>query len=102
MTHTLIDGVERNAAHPDTFDIPTADERQNIKAGTYVKVGFDKAGGGGERLWVLVGGPLNDGTGNYVGLLANTPFFLDGLAWGDRVTFRPEHVLDIDTREETP
>jgi len=42
----FIDGVERNKQRPDTFEIPSQEEKDNIEIGNYIKVGHNR-----ERFW---------------------------------------------------
>ena len=50
---TLIDGEARHIAYPDTFHIPSMEERQKLEPGQYVKLGFQE-GENTERAWVQV------------------------------------------------
>lgn len=87
----LVNGEERFLACPTRFIIPPLAERRSVKDGSYVKLGFQSMTEElpTERMWVLVTGPG-------VGLLSNTPVFMDKwLRKGERVQFEPEHVLDI-------
>jgi hypothetical protein len=92
----LIDGVLRNAEHPDTFKIPKATDRLRVLPGRIVKIGFEhrhiKQGPNAERMWVIVKEQLPDGS--YVGELNNDPFFLD-LTCGDIIAFEQRHILSI-------
>jgi hypothetical protein len=109
--YTLIDGEEMSREHPQTFEIPSLEEREGLRLGDYAKVGLvlddafvGPAGCGGERMWFeiiarSVGGkkmlPLV-----YRGKLANDPVVIKGLAHGDLVTFSPRHVLSIEKKHE--
>lgn len=101
MNYTLISGVEMNAAHPDTFEIPDNNERAALVPGQYAKVGFQPTapiGFSGERMWVEVRKVSMKGLKvEYTGVLANDPVcFAPGyLKCGDKVVFGPEHVLSI-------
>lgn len=89
--YTLIDGWERNAEHPDTFEIPTMAEAGRVTVGDYVKLGFEYEGEefAGERMWVEVTGI---GNGGFEGTLANTPL-TDLLSFGDLVKFGLCHII---------
>ena len=55
----LLDAVERNREHPDTFFIPGAAELEEIHEGDFVQLGVGWKGegerkAGGERFWVQV------------------------------------------------
>lgn len=89
--YTLIDGWERNAEHPDTFEIPTMEEAGRVTVGDYVKLGFeyDDEEFAGERMWVEVTGI---GQGGFVATLANAPL-TDQLVYGDEVKFELRHII---------
>ena len=97
----LIDGEERNQANPDTFDIPTQEERTNLKEGDYAKLIFriemDDTGEDDdrERMWVIVKERTSSG---YIGTLDNQPGAMDddhSLQYGSQVAFEPRQVIDI-------
>jgi hypothetical protein len=93
--YTLDDAEERNRQAPDTFPIPPAEERANLRPGQIVKLIFAVDTGGEpqvERMWVVVTG--RDGTG-YVGTLDNQPVTTDRLTPGMTVRFEPRHVIAI-------
>ena len=81
----LTDGVAMNAAHPLTFEIPTDEEKADIKPGDFVKLGF--IGNMTERMWVEVTEPGK-------GLLNNDPVVVD-MECGDPVEYEPKNVLSI-------
>lgn len=100
---TLGDGEAMNAAHPNTFWIPTREERENLAIGTSVKLMFEQAAPpagrntalgniNSERMWVTVTEKTHDG---YVGKLANTPFVVKA-KHGQVVRFEACHVIGID------
>lgn len=85
-----VDGVEVNRKHPDTFQIPTDEEKAAVKPGDYVKIGFnDHELEITEHMWVHV-------TGEGKGILNNDPVIVD-MVIGDEVTFEPRHILGIIT-----
>jgi hypothetical protein len=97
----LVDGEERNQLDPDTFEIPTLEERTNLKDGDYAKLIFwialDDTGERDyhERMWVIVNESTSSG---YVGTLDNQPGAVDddhSLQYGSQVAFEPRHVIDI-------
>lgn len=92
---TLIDGVQRNAEYPTTFEIPTVEDKASIEPGDYVKVGFEREDGCGERMWVKVSTAL--GRSQFTGQLDNDPILFPptDLKCGDTVAFGAEHVLGI-------
>ena len=89
--YTLIDGVSRNAEHPDTFEIPSEEDRLAAKPGDFVKLGFEYEGEdfAGERMWVEIvhWSPLR-------GTLANDPLG-DLLNYGDEIEFEVRHIIAV-------
>lgn len=99
MKYTLIDGVERNSENPDTFYIPSKEDKETVNIGTLVKLGFetnDIEECGGERMWVVV---TQKTEGGFVGTLRNNPVFMD-LDFGDVVHFQSKNIIDIDEDDE--
>lgn len=102
----LTSGLAQHHRTPDTFCMPSEQARQSLSAGYLVKLQFQieipmddedpEAGNSfGERMWVVVEGRTGP---YYVGSLNNYPVTGDeqeNLHFGDRVTFLPEHVIDI-------
>lgn len=94
---TLIDGVARNTEHPDTFEIPSEEERRAVKAGDLVKLGFlmEDEEIAGERMWV----EITTVDPELTGTLANFPIVLK-MEWGDEVSFGFDNILSITNWEE--
>jgi hypothetical protein len=89
--------VEKTAReNPETFFIPSAEERKSRRVGDSVRLHFrlkNPAAGEpqAERMWVTVTrerGFLRP----YKGLLQNSPAFIEDLEQGDEVTFKPCHI----------
>jgi len=93
---TLIDGIERNKASPETFQLPSQAAIARIRPGASVKIGAERAGKG-EHFWVLV--TAKDGK-NITGTVDNN---LIEIPWpvGREVKFQSRHVLDIFKRAPT-
>ena len=99
----LVSAEVRNAAHPDTFQIPTRDRRMSLVRGDAVKLLFlieSTEDGrmierGVDRMWVIVKAA---GDGRYVGILDNDPGEAEGvfLHLGDEIVFGAEHVAAIE------
>lgn len=99
MNITLIDGVARNEENPDTFYIPSEEEKDMVKEGMLCKLGFetnDCEDCGGERMWVVV---THKTEGGFVGTLRNVPVFLD-MDFGDEVHFQRNNIIDITYDED--
>ena len=103
----LRSGEVLNREHPDTFWVPSIDERQNLAKGQAAKLIFDIEAEdedgvvhlSGERMWVIVSERVD---GGYVGILDNQPASLNPhpdtyLCFGAEIPFLPEHVIDIAT-----
>lgn len=92
----LESGLELNLRHPGTFWIPDEDERATLQPGDVAKLIFRMKDGWGERMWVTVTERTRD---RYVGTLSSTPAGIPKLSYGDRIRFRPHHVIDIEIDE---
>ena len=98
MSFTLIDGEQRNADNPDTFEIPEIEDRLAVKKGDMVKLGFEVEGEdlGGERMWVEVS-LVHEVLGEidwFMGTIANDPIVIDR-KFGDPVHFEPKNIISI-------
>ncbi|MDO5066491.1 MAG: DUF2314 domain-containing protein [Propionibacteriaceae bacterium] len=94
--YTLDNGEELHRESPETFQLPSAEQRHTLQPGALVKLVFRGTDAAGavrvERMWVQV---TEKGDG-YSGTLDNDPYHIVGLAHGDTVAFGPEHVIQID------
>ncbi len=88
----LSSGVRRNREHPDTFYIPPEEERRAVAPGMDVKLMFEMRDGWGERMWVKVVAVKKR---KLVGMLDNFPVGIPRLLPGDKIKFKPEHIIDI-------
>src|SRR5262249_15623364 len=89
----------RHAQHPDTFEIPSREERESLRPGALVQLLFLLTGKEGdteytqcERMWVNVLGARG---GTYFGHLESKPVISEVLAPGLRIEFGLEHVCTI-------
>jgi hypothetical protein len=88
----VMDGVELNRKHPDTFTIPSETDKNRIKTGDFVKAGFSTGATiPTERMWVRV---VEIDAGLIRGTLANTPAYVEA-KHGDLVEMEFRHVLAI-------
>ncbi len=95
MKYALDNGEELNRECPDTFWIPARDERENLIPGDLVKLIFRISLGEEEhveRMWVIV---EERKSGGYIGALDNDPYCTTELRSGERIEFRPEHIVQI-------
>jgi hypothetical protein len=95
-----LDNVEElHAQHPDTYHIPSRQERSSLRIGNRVKLVFlfltQRKGQEiiqGERMWCTIV-EVNDG--RYVGTLDNCPVTSEVVQPGDRIEFGPEHIATV-------
>lgn len=93
--YTLDDGEQIHLAHPDTYEIPPAAERENLLPGQIVKLVFRITHRGGldvERMWVSVLERRGDG---YLGELDDDAFCAPEIASGMKIHFQARHVIQI-------
>ena len=96
---TLESGVESNQAYPDSFEIPDADEKADLRPGDRVKLMWSVRGLPGERMWVEI---LERGGDQFVGHLRNHPMFVH-LSCGEQVRFHADHIIDwYEPHEDEP
>jgi len=91
----LLNGVERHAESPSTFEIPDEAVRTRLVPGCDAKLLFALRGRDEvrvERMWVQIVGYTDKG---YAGVLNNEPRTAGTtLSLGDRVEFEPDHIID--------
>ncbi|AXQ68845.1 hypothetical protein HOU00_gp280 [Caulobacter phage CcrPW] len=89
----LVDGVARNAEYPESFQIPSEYERENLKLGASVKVCIEVDQGGGERFWTDVVARLDDG--DYLVKVDNhlVNSIYHGVRLNDILRVAPKHIL---------
>ena len=93
----------RHAKFPDSFEIPSLEQREDLKPGDAAKLLFDAevredgeiVDRGVSRMWVVVQSRKGR---NYIGVLDSDPGYAENLSLGpgSEVLFAPEHVADID------
>ena len=93
--HVVEDPRPIRAENPYSFYLPCQARLDALAAGDHVKAVFvPKGGEGGERMWLQVEG--TDGE-TLSCTLANQPFDIPGLSFGDAVEIRRHHVIQIET-----
>lgn len=88
----LADADERHRASPDTFEVPSPEEKAAVRSGDLVKLIFVPRRGTVERMWTLVERIEGD---TLVGRLDNEPLGIRGLEVGAVVSFERRHVCQI-------
>jgi uncharacterized protein YegJ (DUF2314 family) len=91
MPVTMLSGEAKHAEFPNTFYLPSLEERSNVPVGDFARIIFTD-GDVTERMWVKVTKQFDDGS--YLGELANDPAFLK-LKHLDPVSFQAKYVIDI-------
>lgn len=86
----LESGVESNRDHPETFWIPSADEKAALRPGDDVRLMWSVRRSHGERMWVRITQRNGD---EFTGTLENWPV-MAYLRHGDRVRFQADHIID--------
>lgn len=97
---TLDDGEQAHRRNPETFWIPSRQQRESLKAGDLAKLRFvlalvDDEGNeemAAERMWVEV---TESADGWYRGVLKNQPASTEDALIGMEVWFQPRHVIDV-------
>jgi uncharacterized protein YegJ (DUF2314 family) len=96
MQYTLDDGEALNQEFPDTFEIPTRENRESQQVGDLVKLIFRITINDEEfveRMWVII---THKNGHEFTGKLDNQPFCTLDLKAGDAVTFSSKHIINID------
>lgn len=87
----LLNVEQMHAAHPGTFEIPSAAERKGLKVGDAAKVVAK-----GERFWVRI---IKANDGRYVGVVEQADMDNEGahgFAHKQKVKFSAKHVASIE------
>ena len=95
MKYKLDSGVDAQAESPETFRIPSTNDRESLGRGDFAKLIFRFSDGGREfveRMWVRVEAVGPEG---YLGILDNDPCATREIRGGARVKFRADHVIQI-------
>ncbi len=98
MTYALASGTEQHQRYPDSFWIPSPDEKSAVQPGDYVKLIFVQGDENlpGERMWVKVTSRVGD---SLRGTLANEPYALTQLAFNDLIEFEDDHIIAVLSEE---
>ena len=92
QTWQLDDGEQSAQMYADTFFVPPAVARNNLRAGDFVQLMFTDNLGFTERMWVIVNGRTRNG---YRGLVNNTPLSPLLPALNTEIEFEPRHVINL-------
>jgi hypothetical protein len=90
IDYPLINGVEMNKKHPDTFHIPGDNTRKGLEVGAYAKIGLNHPKRGGELFWVEI---TEVRAGDYVGRIDNDLVLYPELDCKTQLVFLHDHVL---------
>lgn len=106
-TFLELENVERTAEeHPETFFIPSAEERKSQRVGDSVRLHFRLKNPSddepeAERMWVTVSQEQSF-LRPYKGLLQNSPVFIGDLKQGAEVTFKACHIAQTIIKKGDP
>jgi hypothetical protein len=93
----LIDVVAWERDRPGSYDVPPFEERATLVPGDLAQLVFD----GVEKVWVKVSRASHAPGGTYYsGNVVGEPLCVT-LKTGDRVDFRPRHVVGVSRRGRT-
>jgi len=95
VTFTLDSGVELHEESPDTFELPSEEERTCLRPRQFAKLIFRMTDGENvavERMWVMILAVTPDG---YRGMLDNHSDCTQSIGRGLIVDFRAEHIIQI-------
>lgn len=105
MKYTLWNAEDRSREFPDTFEIPSEQDRLSLDTWDVAKVIFDVPGYMPERMWVHVTKRHDSHGVWYEGQIGNHPLRValtePNLAWpvevacGNPVRFEPKHIVDL-------
>jgi hypothetical protein len=90
----LIDAQEQHRLHPETFEVPSADALDALRAGDHVKAIFGAPPGsqlGAERMWIFITAVDGD---VIRGRLDSDPLFVR-LRYGEELQLERRHVCDV-------
>lgn len=93
MNGELINGEEMALRHPDTFHIPSEEQKLAVKPGQNVKIGIRTPSGRAERFWVEV---TEIDYPAFTGRVRNdlTETAVHGVGYDDVIEFEQQHILD--------
>lgn len=107
MKEWKLEDVETtNREYPNSFFIPTLDERTSQKEGALVRLHFQlnnpqENEPRAERMWVEISETKMFGQ-RYKGILTNQPACIKGLNIGDEIEFEAKNIAQIYIRKEDP
>ncbi len=81
----LASGVERHRLYPKTFDIPSDEDKAQIRPGDDVRLSFEMKNAPGERMWVEV---VRIKRRRIVGRLKSQPVIIPKLWSSDKIKFK--------------
>lgn len=89
----LTSGVESNRTTPETFWIPSDEDKDLLEVGDHVKLNFGMRDGWGERMWVRI---EKVGPRRLVGSLCNQPLGIPRLKPDQRIRFTRDDIIDFE------
>ena len=86
----LMDGVEQNKKHPNSFHIPSNEKKSKVEVGDCVKVVDTEYG---ERFWVIIKEFITDEL--MVGEINNTLVGNQPYSLGDKIFLTMDNIIDV-------
>jgi hypothetical protein len=98
MAYALVSGIDRHQRSPNSFLIPSPDEKSAVKPGDYVKLIFSQGDESlpAERMWVKVTSREGD---SLRGTLASEPYAVTQLAFNALIEFETDHIIAVLSEE---
>jgi hypothetical protein len=87
----LVDGVKLNQKHPNTFHIPSDEEKSELCVGNIVKVIDEKYR---ERFWVEIDDFITDDL--MIGIIRNDLVGNQPYTFNDKIFMKMEHIIMIE------
>ena len=87
----LIDGVKHNQKHPNTFHIPSDEDKSELCVGNRVKVIDEKYS---ERFWVEIEDFITDDF--MIGIIRNDLVGNQPYTFNDKIFMKMEHIIMIE------
>ncbi len=93
MKYNLDSGIQLHEESPETFWIPSEDEKKKLQVNDIVKLVFREIEI--ERMWVIITKiEVENGKIYFEGTLDNQPYYLESIKYQDKVIFNEDHIID--------
>ncbi len=93
MNYELESGLVLHQEAPETFWIPSQEEKKQLRVNDIVKLVFREIEI--ERMWVIITKVEDvEGKLTFEGTLDNQPYYLQSIKYQDKVIFNEDHIID--------